>query len=80
VPAGACERLDAGDGEDVEGKGTEGEVADEAFPGDAEVPGLDPELDGVPQPTTSRHSAATRRFIRQVWSGGRIQALTRQLR
>ena len=70
MPAGCCERLDAGDEEDVEGKGAEGEVADgevadEAFPGDAEFAGVDPEVDEVPQPTTSRHSTATRLFIRQ---------------
>jgi hypothetical protein len=75
VPAGSAERLDAGDGE-----GAEGEGADEVPLGDAEFPGIDPEQDEVPQPTTSRHSTATRLLMGQVWSGGRIQALTAQLR
>src|SRR4029450_186609 len=65
VPAGSGERLEAGDGEGVEGKGAEDEVGDEASPGDAEFSGVDPEVDEVPQPTTSRHSRATRRFMRQ---------------
>ena len=75
VPAGLCARPDAGDGEAADFDG-----ADEALLGDAEFSVVDPGLDGVPQPTSTRQSAPARLLMRQVLGGERIQALPNQLR
>jgi hypothetical protein len=70
VPAGAREGLDVG-APDRESCAVgldrgDGDVGDEAPPGDAESTVVDGDVDETPQPATNRLSTRTRLLMRQV--------------